>query len=78
MKHEYAEFREKVKAELKKRLAVWELSEEDLEKYVQQEEEEIKGAYRGYLNPKENDTREDDIRFDTGVSTVAMCLEYCY
>lgn len=54
------------------------LTEDDLEKYVQQEEDQIKGAYDGYLNPRQNDTREDDVRFKVGAITIAYCLEMCY
>ena len=74
----YEKFRQLVKDKLRKNLAAWDLSEEDLEKYMQQEEEQIKGAYDDYLNPDEGDTRADDVRFDVGASTIAYCLEMCY
>ena len=74
----YEKFRRLVKDKLRKNLAAWDLSEEDLEKYMQQEEEQIKGAYNGYLNPGERDTRADDARFDADASTIAYCLEMCY
>ena len=76
--HTYEKFRQLVKDKLRKNLAKWELSEEDLEKYMQQEEDQIKGAHNHYLNPRENDTRADDVRFDIGASTIAYCLEMCY
>ena len=74
----YEKFRQLVKDKLSENLATWDLSEEDLEKYVQQEEEQIKGAYDGYLNPRESDMRADDVRFDVDASTIAYCLEMCY
>ena len=78
MKHTYDEFRRETKKRLRENLAAHNLSDEDLENYVQQEEDQVKGAYEGYLHPRENDTREDDVRFMMGASSIAMCLEYCY
>ena len=78
MAREYSDFRQAVKDQLKEGLSAWELSDEDLEKYVQQEDEQIMSAYEYYLHPKDTDKRDPEARFKSGVSTVAMCLEYSY
>lgn len=74
----YEAFRRLVREEMKGRLSRFDISEQELDAYLEKEEEQIKGAYKGYLNPEENDTREDRVRFEVGASTVSMCLEYCY
>ena len=78
MEHSYAAFRQGVKDDLRGSLSAWKLSEEDLEKFVAQEEGQIKGAYEDFLNPRPNDKREEGIRFKTGISTIAYCLQMCY
>ena len=78
MNRSYEDFRDAVKEQLKDRLSAWELSDEDLEKYVQKEEDQIKSAYEAYTKPRLNDDRTNEARFSSGVSTVSMCLEYCY
>lgn len=74
----YDDFRSIVKKELADLLAVWKLSDEQLEKYMRQEEDQIKGAYDGYLNPRDNDKRADEVRFNIDASTVAYCLYMCF
>ena len=78
MRRDYSDFRELVKQKLSKNLAVWKLTDQQLEEYLQQEEEQVKRAYEGYLHPRQNDDREDDVRFDIDASTIAYCLEMCY
>ena len=78
LKREYSEFRNGVKEQLKQRLSAWNLSDEDLEKYLAQEEEQIKGAYEDYVNPDLKYSMDDDSRFKSEISSIAMCLEYCY
>lgn len=78
MARPYSEFRNDVKEGLRESLAVWKLTDEQLEAYVQKEEDQIKDAYGYYLKPKETDTRDEEARYASGVSTVSMCLEYCY
>ena len=78
MGRSYEDFRAAVKEQLKERLSAWDLSAADLEEYVRKEEDQIKSAYEAYTKPRLNDDRTDEARFASGVSTVSMCLEYCY
>ncbi len=76
--HSYSEFRESVKANLKQALSVFKLSDDEIEKYVAQEEDEIKSGYEHFLNPSPRDDRKEDVRFSTAISTVSYCLQMCY
>lgn len=74
----YPEFREKVKEQMRTALSGWHLTDDEIEEYLKKEEQQIKDGYEEYLNPDPKDDRKDDARFASKVSTVAMCLEYCY
>ena len=78
MARSYSDFRNDVKKQLKTRLSAQELSDDELEDYVLKEEEQIKSAYEAYTKPRLNDNRDDEARYKSGVSTVSMCLEYCF
>ena len=78
MGHTYSEFRNLVKQKLGKNLSAWNLSDQQLEDYLKQEEDQVKGAYEGFLHPRANDDREEDVRFIVGAGTIAHCLEMCY
>lgn len=78
MAHEYADFRNGVRDQLKNRFRAWEVSEEELEKFVDLNEGQVMDAYNAYLNPKPIDKRDDEARFKSGISAVSMCLEYSY
>ena len=78
MERTYEAFREIVKKKLEKNLSAWKLSDEDLEKYLSEEEEQVRDAYAGYLHPRAKDDRKDEVRFDSAAGTVAYCLEMCY
>jgi len=75
---DYAAFRDEVKEQLSRSLAVWEISDADLEAYVTKEEDQIKNAFQEFLNPDPKDTRSTAVRFTTAASTVAFCLDLCY
>ena len=74
----YEAFRKLVKDDLRESLAVWKLSEEDLEAYLAQNEDEIRGAYKHFQNPYEGDTREESVRFKSGVSSIAYSLQMAF
>ncbi len=76
--HSYAVFKQGVKDDLRNLLAIRELTEEQYEAYVAENEDEIRSAYKRYLNPREGDNREDSIRFSTAMSTAAYVLDLCY
>ena len=78
MKQSYADFRHAVKESLKRRLAVWELSDDKLEKYMEQEEQQIKGEYRHYSEGDIPDGMTPESFLKSCVEGVSMCLEYCY
>ena len=75
---EYSIFRQGVKDELRRWLSAWNLSEEELENYMRQEEQQIQDAFQSCANPLHNDNRPYEVRFKAEISTVSMCLAYCY
>lgn len=78
MKHDYSEFRELVKAELRKRLACFEPTDEDFENFLKAEEDQIKGEYRHYSEDPLPDGMTPEAFYKSCVASIAMCLEYCY
>lgn len=78
MENTYEAFYNSVWKEVKKRLSCFELTDEEVDNYIQKEEDQIKSAYSGFLRKNANDARSDEARFVSAVNTVAMCLEYCY
>ena len=78
MERSYEAFRALVREDVKKRLACFELSDEDIDKFLNAEEDQIKGAYQAYAEKDPDDMRSDEARFNGEASTVSMCLEYCY
>ena len=78
MERTYEAFREAVKDDLRESLKVWNLSEDDLEAYVAQSEDEIKSEFKHCLNPREGDGRAVDTRLKSGASTIAYSLQLSY
>ena len=78
MELNYPIFRQGVKNELRRGLSAWNLSEEELENYMKQEEQQIQDAFQSCANPWHNDDRPYEVRFKAAISTVVICLEYCY
>ena len=74
----YELFYEAVKNDVSERLAGFELSEDELNDYLKKEESQIKGAYEEYITKEDAKHLTDEACFMSKVSTVSMCLEYCY
>lgn len=77
-KKSYQDFWDAVKENLKKNLSCWKLGDDDVEQFMRSEENEIKGGYDRYRTGYLANGRTDEACFKSAVSTVAMCLEYCY
>lgn len=75
---EYGEFYNAVRESLKSRLACFGPTDEEFEKYLKSEEEQIKGEYRHYSEDPVPDGMTPDAFFKSCVESIAMCLEYCY
>ena len=78
----YQQFWDAVKEKLARNLACWELTEDQIEEYMDREENQIKGAYKNYAEDRyesvRNRVRTEEACFKSSVSSVAYCLEMCY
>ena len=75
----YEQFYQDVKEQVKNRLACFDLSDQELDDYLKKEESQIAGAYWDLTNPgDEAEGMTPEANYKASVSTVAMCLEYCY
>ena len=68
-----------VKADLKKALACYDLSEEDFEAYINSEMDTIDGRYKGYEDSKgKDDDLNDEAFYKACVASTSYCLEMCF
>ena len=75
-KYDYGQFREAVRERLGSILACYKLSPDELEKYMQAEESQIKGAFKNYQDGCQ--TLTEEACFKAEVNGVSFCLEMCY
>ena len=75
-KYTYEDFWTAVKKRLGTNLKAWELTDDQIENYMKQEENEIRNAFRSYQ--KGCDSLTEDTCFKADVNGVAFCLEMCY
>ena len=77
-----SEFWDAVKKRLKINLACWKLDDNEIEDYMKQEEDQIKGAYKGYSEDSLGCVRDgsmtNEASFQAEVCAVSYCLEMCY
>ena len=74
-KYNYGQFREAVRKRLGSSLAAFELTPEELEAYMQQEEHQIQAAFHSYREGC--DSLTEDACFNADVNGVSYCLELC-
>ena len=79
MMRTYNEFWDAVKAQLRTNLKGFKLTDEELEKYMIGEKEQIDGEYRHYRSDigKDKDLSAEAF-FKACVNGIAYCLEMCY
>ena len=74
----YEQFFKDVRESVKNRLARFGISEDELNKYLESEEDQIKSQYRHYSGDKPKNEMGPDSYYSSCVEAVSMCLEYCY
>ena len=75
----YEQFLKDVKASLKKGLACYEISDQELDDYLKSEENQVLGEYKDLLaSDEENEGLSQDAIYKAAVSSIAYCLEMCY
>ena len=77
-KHTYDQFYQGVRESLKERLSCYKITDEQLDKYLEEEEKQVRGGFKSYTEKDQSDPRTDDVIFNSQVNATAVCLEYCY
>ncbi len=75
-RYDYQQFREAVRKRLGSNLACYDLTPYELEKYMQQEEDQIEAAFKSYQAGCES--LSEDACFNADVNGVSYCLKMCY
>ena len=74
----YDQFYETVREKLKKYLARFDITDEELDEYLKKEKVEIESGYEDYQTKEGCEHLTDEAAFKSCVSAVAFCLEMCY